>query len=136
MLTAALLLIVAGLYWAPSHVATLLGWHEPAVDYVVGRLELAMLWLVACALLAWRRWSRSAAPLALWAAAEAGLGAAARLALPMCCPLTQDARPLAVQAWGPAGEWVSALLAAAAVWWVAFSIRSGKDAARHDHAAS
>lgn len=133
LLSGAMLIIVAALYWLPSHVAEALGWHAPAVEYVVGRLEAAALWLVVAGLVAWRPWSRPAAPVVLWAAAEAGIGAVARLALPMCCPLTRDARPLAVQAWGPGAEWISAVLAAGAVWWVAASLRRDTGV-QHDHA--
>lgn len=134
LLSGAMLIIVAALYWLPTHVADALGWQLRAMEYVVGRIELAALWIVVALAMACRPWARPAAPVAVWAAAEAGIGAAARLALPMCCPLTSDARPLAVQAWGPAAEWASAAMAGAAVWWVAASMRRA-ELARHDHAA-
>lgn len=125
LVAAAMLAIVAALYWLPSHLAEAVGWNAAALEYVVGRVELSGLWLAVAAMLAWRPWCRPAAPVALWAACEAAMGAVARLALPMCCPLTRDARPLGVQAFGPGAEWLSLALAGGALWWVSSLLRSG-----------
>lgn len=132
----ALLLVVAALYWLPAHVAAATGWYVPAVNAVVDSLERTGLWLAVAAGLAWRQWSRPAAPMALWAASEAAMGAAARLAFPMCCPLNLPDRdvPLAVHAWGEWTQWVSLLLAAAALWWAVVQLRERPtNEVAHDH---
>lgn len=119
LLSGAMLLTVAGLYWLPTLLSDALGWHAPAVEYVVTRAELAGLWL----LVAWAIWRRRrawpAVPVAVWASAEAGMGAVCRLALPMGEQLRAAGVPVCVAAYGASAEWASVALAGVAVWVVA-----------------
>ena len=83
-LASAVLITAAALYWLPSHVAAALGWGERALGAVVDRIEMAGLWLALAGVVAVAApWARQAAVVMLWPAAEAAMGAAARLSLPM-----------------------------------------------------
>ena len=137
LLSVVVLVLGAALYWLPSHVATALGWNQKAMAAVVDRIEIAGLWLTLAAVLAVAApWARPAAGVMLWPAGEALMGAAARLSLPMCCPLPSGDIPVAVMAWGEWAQWFSLVMAGAAVWWVAVQVRAaqGTGDQAHGHA--